>query len=54
MSAKAQSRVAHFLERAIHADTRAAAASDPEARQIWGDMALIYRQLAALAAHERL
>jgi hypothetical protein len=49
---KEQSSVAHFLERATHADTRAAAAGDPEARRAWSDMATLYRQLAALAVHE--
>jgi len=45
-----QGRQAHFLERASLAEARAADAGDPEARQIWGDMALIYRQLAVLAS----
>lgn len=48
-----QRRQAHFLERASLADARAAASGDPEARQIWGDMALIYRQLAALAGRSQ-
>jgi hypothetical protein len=48
---KAQSREAHFLERATHADTRAAAAGDPEAKRAWSDMATLYRQLATLAGH---
>ena len=42
----------HFLERAVHADMRAAAAGDPEARRAWSDMAALYRQLAALAGRE--
>jgi hypothetical protein len=46
---KAESREAHFLERATHADTRAAVAGDPEAKRAWSDMAALYRQLAALA-----
>jgi hypothetical protein len=48
---KAKSREAHFLERATHADTRAAAAGDPEAKRAWSDMATLYRQLATLAGH---
>ena len=48
---KPQGREAHFLERATHADMRAAAAGDPEAKRAWSDMAALYRQLATLA-HE--
>jgi hypothetical protein len=48
---KTQNRAADFMERAAHADTRAAAAGDPEAKRAWSDMATLYRQLATLATH---
>lgn len=54
MSGKtAQSREAHFLERATFADTRAAAAGDPETKRAWSGMATLYRQLATLAVQMR-
>jgi len=46
---KPQGREAHFLERAAHADMRAAVAGDPQAKRAWSDMASLYRQLAILA-----